>query len=114
MWLILQNLNFLFPFFCHIYRREEGEPNPFEDPVLKDIASETGKSIAQIILRFRLQNGICVIPKSITPGRLKENLDVSLSVVVDFPLIIASSYNAYSVSLITGLHSDLLILAVLA
>lgn len=56
--------------------REEGEPNPFEDPVLKDIASKTGKSVAQVILRSHLQNGICVVPKSITPARLKENLDV--------------------------------------
>ena len=61
----------------HIFRREEGEPNPFEDPVLKDIASKTGKSIAQVILRSHLQNGICVVPKSVTPARLKENLNVS-------------------------------------
>ena len=34
--------------FVLLYRREEGEPNPFEDPVLKDIASKTGKSVAQV------------------------------------------------------------------
>lgn len=56
--------------------RESGEPSPFEDPVLIEIAERKGKSIAQIVLRFHIQNGIAVIPKSITPSRIKENIEV--------------------------------------
>ncbi|XP_053384414.1 aldo-keto reductase family 1 member B7-like isoform X2 [Mercenaria mercenaria] len=56
--------------------RESGEPSPFEDPVLTEIATRKGKSVAQVIIRFHLQNGISVVPKSITPSRIKENIDV--------------------------------------
>ena len=35
-------------FFVIYDRREEGEPSPFEEPLLKEIADKTGKSIAQV------------------------------------------------------------------
>ncbi|RDU35234.1 aldo/keto reductase [Neobacillus piezotolerans] len=46
------------------------------DPILTAIAEKYGKSPAQVILRWHLQNGVAVIPKSITPSRLKENADI--------------------------------------
>lgn len=46
------------------------------DPVLTAIAEKNGKSPAQVILRWHLQNGVAVIPKSVTPSRLKENADI--------------------------------------
>lgn len=47
-----------------------------EDPVIAYIATEHGKSPAQVILRWHLQNGVAVIPKSVTPSRIRENIEV--------------------------------------
>lgn len=47
-----------------------------EDPVIQDIAKEHGKTPAQVILRWHLQSDVAVIPKSVTPSRMRENLDV--------------------------------------
>lgn len=46
------------------------------DPVITDIAARHGKSPAQVILRWHLQNGVAVIPKSVTPSRIRENIEV--------------------------------------
>jgi 2,5-diketo-D-gluconate reductase A len=48
-----------------------------DDSHLKEIAAKHGKSTAQVILRWHLQNNFIVIPKSVTPSRIKENFDVS-------------------------------------
>lgn len=47
-----------------------------DDPILKKIAEKHGKSTAQVILRWHLQNDVVIIPKSVTPARLKENIDL--------------------------------------
>lgn len=47
------------------------------DPVLVKIAEKHGRTVAQVVLRWHLQNGIIVIPKSVTPSRIRENLDVT-------------------------------------
>ncbi|KYG57484.1 aldo/keto reductase [Planococcus maritimus] len=47
-----------------------------EDPVLSEIGETHGKSIAQTIIRWHLQNDLIVIPKSVTPSRIAENADV--------------------------------------
>lgn len=47
-----------------------------DHPVLSDIASQHGKSIAQVILRWDLQRGIVTIPKSIKEHRIIENANV--------------------------------------
>ena len=46
------------------------------DPVLTEIAAAHGKSTAQVVLRWHIQLGNVVIPKSVTPRRIEENLDV--------------------------------------
>ncbi|WP_432061103.1 aldo/keto reductase [Streptomyces sp. S1] len=46
------------------------------DPVITGIAARHGKSPAQVVLRWHLQLGNVVIPKSVTPARIRENLDV--------------------------------------
>lgn len=45
-------------------------------PVLAGIAAKHGKSAAQVVLRWHLQLGNVVIPKSVTPARIRENIDV--------------------------------------
>ncbi|AQQ55006.1 aldo/keto reductase [Planococcus lenghuensis] len=47
-----------------------------EEPTLRHIAEKYGKSAAQIIIRWHLQNDLIVIPKSVTPSRIEENADV--------------------------------------
>ena len=45
-------------------------------PVVLKLASETGKSTGQVLIRWALQHGSSVIPKSVTPSRIKENFEV--------------------------------------
>lgn len=54
----------------------EGRKGLFDNPVLKSIGEKYGKSTAQVILRWNIQRGIVVIPKSTHKERMKENLDV--------------------------------------
>jgi 2,5-diketo-D-gluconate reductase A len=54
----------------------EGKNNLFANPVLTEIATAHGKSVAQVVLRWLIQRDVVVIPKSVRPDRLAENLDV--------------------------------------
>lgn len=54
----------------------EGRKGLFDNPVLKSIGDKYGKTTAQVILRWHLQRGIVVIPKSTYKERMKENLSV--------------------------------------
>lgn len=54
----------------------EGSPDLFGSPVLAEIAKAHGKSVAQVALRWLLQRGIAVIPKSVHRERMQQNLDV--------------------------------------
>ncbi|WP_053701398.1 aldo/keto reductase [Streptomyces sp. WM6368] len=45
-------------------------------PAVTAIADKYGRSAAQVVLRWHLQHGNIVIPKSVTPARIRENLDV--------------------------------------
>ncbi|GIP08441.1 MAG: aldo/keto reductase [Paenibacillus macerans] len=47
-----------------------------KDPVVKEIAEAHGKTAAQVVLRWHLQNNTIVIPKSVTPSRIEENFNV--------------------------------------
>ncbi len=54
----------------------EGRKGLFENETLRQIGLKYGKTTAQVILRWHLQRGIVVIPKSVHKERMKENLDV--------------------------------------
>lgn len=54
----------------------EGRKGLFENPVLKAIGDRYGKTAAQVILRWHIQRGIVVIPKSVHKERMEENLSV--------------------------------------
>ncbi|HEY0259457.1 MAG TPA: aldo/keto reductase [Lacisediminihabitans sp.] len=53
-----------------------GAKKSFEDPTLLEIAASHGKSAAQVMLRWHLQQGRSAIPKSVRPARIAENLAV--------------------------------------
>ena len=48
----------------------------FNDPVLGDIAKKRGRNIAQIALRWLMQQGVAAIPRSSNPQRIADNLKV--------------------------------------
>ena len=54
----------------------EGRGGMFEEPLLKEIGAKYGKTAAQVILRWHLQRGIIVIPKTTHYERMVENFDV--------------------------------------
>ena len=54
----------------------EGRGGLFENPVLAAIGEAHGKSTAQVMLRWNLQRGVVVIPKSVHRERMEQNLDV--------------------------------------
>lgn len=53
-----------------------GQGTLLGDPVIRRIAGEVGRTPAQVIIRWHLQLGNVVIPKSVTPARIEENFDV--------------------------------------
>lgn len=67
-----------------------------EHKTLQEIATRHGKSVAQIIIRWDLQNGVVTIPKSIKAHRIAENADV-----FDFEL------SPEDMQLISGLNQDM-------
>jgi 2,5-diketo-D-gluconate reductase A len=50
--------------------------NVLQDPAIAAIAAAHGKTAAQVMLRWQLQEGRSAIPKSTNPGRIAENFDV--------------------------------------
>jgi 2,5-diketo-D-gluconate reductase A len=47
-----------------------------EDPTINQIAEEVGKTSAQVVLRWHIQRGDIVFPKSVTPSRMRENFEL--------------------------------------
>lgn len=58
------------------FYRDSGHTSTLEDPVIGAVATNHGKSPAQVMLRWGLQEGRQVIPKSTKPARIAENIDV--------------------------------------
>ena len=54
----------------------EGKNDYFNNPVLKEIGAVHGKTAAQVALRFLIQSGVVVIPKSTHKERMEENFNV--------------------------------------
>jgi 2,5-diketo-D-gluconate reductase A len=74
-----------------------------DDPVLTEIARAHGRTVAQVILRWHLQLGNVVIPKSATPARIAENADVFDFALGDDDL---AAIAALDRGMRTGFHPD--------
>jgi len=70
------NMSAFSPFGKTVEGNSNEKPNITSDPTLQKIGTKYGKSEAQIILRFLLQSGFIVIPRSTNAERLKENISV--------------------------------------
>ena len=57
--------------------KASNEPSLFENQTIVDIAQTKGVSSAQVLLRWAIQRGTSVIPKSVNPGRMQQNLDAA-------------------------------------
>ncbi len=53
-----------------------GQGDALSDPTLVRLAKKHGKTAAQVVIRWHLDLGLVVIPKSVTPSRIAENFDV--------------------------------------
>lgn len=51
-------------------------PDLLGNPTVKTLAKKHGKTEAQVLLRHLIQRGFVTIPKSITPQRIKQNIDI--------------------------------------
>jgi 2,5-diketo-D-gluconate reductase A len=58
------------------FYRDGSHGSTLQDPTIGEIAAVHGKTPAQVMLRWHLQEGRQVIPKSVTPSRIAENFDV--------------------------------------
>ncbi len=56
--------------------RGDSSRSTFNDPVIGEVAKVHGKTPAQVMLRWHLQQGRSAIPKSVNPERIRSNLDV--------------------------------------
>ncbi|CNE47198.1 2,5-didehydrogluconate reductase DkgA [Yersinia nurmii] len=54
----------------------QGGEGVFEQPLIHRLAEKYDKTPAQIVIRWHLDSGLIVIPKSITPSRIRENFEV--------------------------------------
>ena len=64
---------------CHIMSWgpfAEGRNSFFPNPVRETIGKKYGKSVAQVALRWLIQRGVIVIPKSVHVERMRQNLDI--------------------------------------
>ncbi|CNH02431.1 2%2C5-diketo-D-gluconate reductase A [Yersinia thracica] len=54
----------------------QGGDGVFDQAIIRELAQKYGKTPAQIVIRWHLDSGLIVIPKSVTPARIRENFEV--------------------------------------
>ena len=70
-------------------------------PQMQELAAKYGKSVAQVAIRWSLQNGFLPLPKSVTPARIRENADV-----FDFELLPEDMRKISALKGVAGAHAD--------
>ena len=54
----------------------QGNAEMLADPVIREIAEAHGKNAGQVILRFEMQEGAIIFPKSVKPERIRSNMEI--------------------------------------
>ncbi|OIH94164.1 MULTISPECIES: aldo/keto reductase [unclassified Curtobacterium] len=80
-----------------------GRGRLIDEPVLTGIADAHGVSVAQVLVRWNVQQGVVVLPKSVTPSRIRSNLDVDGFVLTDEELAAIATLESGQR---TGSHPD--------
>jgi 2,5-diketo-D-gluconate reductase A len=80
-----------------------GRGRLMDDPVLTSIASSHGVSVAQVLVRWNVQQGVVVLPKSVTPARIAANIDIDGFTLDDAQLAAIASLESGQR---TGSHPD--------
>ena len=94
----------------------EGRKDFFANTVLKEIGEKYGKSVAQTALRFLIQSGVVVIPKSTHKERMEQNIDVfdfmlsneemaAIAALDECESLFFSHYDPAVVEMLTSLHN---------
>ncbi|MEJ1091292.1 aldo/keto reductase [Microbacterium istanbulense] len=84
----------------------QGKYDLFSIPAVADAAAATGKSPAQVVLRWHLQKGNIVFPKSVRPERIRENLDVTDFTLDDAQMAAIDALDPLDGSGRVGAHPD--------
>jgi alcohol dehydrogenase (NADP+) len=80
-----------------------GLPALLDHPVVRDIALRRGMTPVQVVLRWTIDRGIAVIPKSVHPSRLRKNLDTLNFQLGDEDIASLNALNA-GFRCVTGIH----------
>lgn len=91
----------------------EGNHGIFSHPVLSEIGEKYGKSAAQVALRWNIQRGVIVIPKSIHKNRMEQNMDIwdfslnenDMEKISSLDIAHSEIVNHYDPSFIKWIHS---------
>uniref|UniRef100_A0A672N7Q7 Aldo-keto reductase family 1, member A1a (aldehyde reductase) n=1 Tax=Sinocyclocheilus grahami TaxID=75366 RepID=A0A672N7Q7_SINGR len=70
-----------------------GEADLLDDPRVVGLATCYNKTPAQVIIRWHIQRGVICIPKSITPSRIKQNIEVFDFKLTDEDMRVIESFN---------------------
>lgn len=70
------NIDYIDMYLLHWPSQNEYARNILNDPKLVEIAEKHGKNVGQVILRWNIQRGNCVIPKSSKPHRIADNFNI--------------------------------------
>lgn len=63
-------------FLTFVGQKEKQLPSVMENPIVRSIAEKYNKSPGQVLLRFLIEKNIIPIPKSVSPKRIRENIDI--------------------------------------
>jgi hypothetical protein len=85
-----------------------------ENDVVLSIAEKHGKTPAQVLLRFIVQKGIVVIPKSTNPQRLALNIEVHIFLIkyIVFLIIIYSNYDIFIILIFTFIIKQIVLIII--
>lgn len=91
----------------------EGKHNIFSHPILSEIGEKHGKSAAQVALRWNIQRGVAVIPKSTHKDRIEQNMNIwdfsladdDMSKIAELDLGKSEIVNHYDANFVKMLHN---------